>query len=135
MSALSIIIALILLILAVAVVACLILLIRLRMIGRIVGTFDCWMRPDLGAGWSSGLARFGRDDLQWFRLVGFFYGPQLRLPRLGMRVSTPISKNADNVVVEVTSNGQVVQFAMREEWYNGLVSWVESSEPLHRYHY
>jgi hypothetical protein len=126
---------LLLLLLAVGVFSLLFLVIRVRAIGRIVGTFECWSRPDTSSGWVAGMARFGAKELQWFRLIGFYVGPQLRMPREGLKVSTPISRQEG--VVEVIVSGESFQrhLAMRAEWYNGLVSWVESGPPKPREQY
>lgn len=109
------------------------LLIRVRMIGRIVGTFECWTRPDTNSSWVAGMARFGREDFQWFKLVGFLYGPQYRLSRRGTTVSAPLHRDNANVVeVVLTTDGHRLYLAMRSEWYNGLVSWLESGPPRSR---
>lgn len=120
------------LLVVIAVAACS-LLIRVRMIGRIVGTFECWTRPDMNSSWVAGMARFGREDFQWFKLVGFLYGPQYRLSRRGTTVSVPVQRE-DTEVVEVvlTTEGERLYLAMRPEWYNGLVSWLESGPPRSR---
>ncbi|MDO5034917.1 MAG: DUF2550 family protein [Actinomycetaceae bacterium] len=126
---------LLLVILSIAILAVLYLLIRVRRIGRIVGTFECWYRPDATAGWMSGMARFGQKDLQWFRLVGFQVGPQLRMPREGLKVSAPLHRQEGVVEIVLTFEDHVAHLAMREEWYNGLVSWVESGPPKPREEY
>ncbi|HHT41494.1 MAG TPA: DUF2550 family protein [Actinomyces sp.] len=126
---------LLLLLLAVGLIAVLFLLFRVRTIGRIVGTFECWTRPDTSSGWVAGMARFGAHELQWFRLVGFYIGPQLRMPREGLKVSTPISRQEGVVEVVVSSKDFQQYLAMRAEWYNGLVSWVESGPPKPREEY
>ncbi|MDO5720324.1 MAG: DUF2550 family protein [Actinomycetaceae bacterium] len=118
--------------LAVVIVTVGIILIRTRMIGHIVGTFECWARSDTSSGWVSGMARFGSCDLQWFRLVGIYFGPQFRLPRSQMTVSAPIDRSEGIVEVMVESEGQRQYLAMRTEWYNGLLSWVDSSAPRSR---
>ncbi|WP_072342164.1 DUF2550 family protein [Actinomyces urinae] len=128
----GILVALLVVLLALALCALVVLLIRVRRIGRIVGTFECWYRPDASAGWISGMARFGQRDLQWFRLVGFLVGPQLRMPREGMSVSAPIHRQEGVVEVVLTYGDSVRHLAMREEWYNGLVSWIESGPPRPR---
>lgn len=128
-------IAVLLVILVLALIAVAFILFRVRRIGRIVGTFECWARRDASSGWVSGMARFGSRDLQWFRLVGFHVGPQFRLPREGLKVSNPISRNEGVVEVIVTSGETRRHLAMRSEWYNGLVSWVESSAPKPREEY
>lgn len=109
------------------------LLLRIKMIGNIVGTFECWARLKPQSGWTSGMARFGQDELQWFRLVGFYYGPQLRLSRRNMRISVPHNlTTSPTVVVEIEADGQRVECTMATQWYNGLVSWVESEAPAPR---
>lgn len=122
-------VAVLLVIIVLALIGIIFIMIRVRRIGRIVGTFECWVRPDASSGWVSGMARFGSHDLQWFRLVGFYIGPQFRLPREGLKVSNPISRNDGVVEVIVNSEDTRRHLAMRSEWYNGLVSWVESSAP------
>lgn len=120
----------VLLLVLVAVCAVLVLLLRVRMIGRIVGTFECWTRPDTSYGWVSGMGRFGTDEFQWFRLVGFDYGPRYRFPRGATCVSHPVQRS-DGQVVEITliAHGQRLHLALTPQWYNGLVSWLESGPP------
>ncbi|MDT3767409.1 DUF2550 family protein [Gleimia hominis] len=121
------------LLLLTAAAAILFLLVRVRMIGRIVGTFECWVRPDNSSGWVYGMARFGSREFQWFRLVGFYVGPQFRMPRVGMTVSNPIARSDGNMVeVIVESAGRRMHIATRTHWYNGIVSWVESGPPMSR---
>ncbi|MDO5048784.1 MAG: DUF2550 family protein [Actinomycetaceae bacterium] len=126
---------LLLLFLAVVIIALLFLVLRVRRIGHIVGTFECWMRPDTSSGWVSGMARFGSRELQWFRLVGFYVGPQFTMLREGMKVSNPISRQEGVVEVIISSGDSRAHLAMRSEWYNGLVSWVESGPPRPREQY
>ncbi|MDO5728108.1 MAG: DUF2550 family protein [Actinomycetaceae bacterium] len=136
MNSLVLILALLLLFaLVVTLVVLVILLIRARSIGHIVGTFECASRPDTSSGWVSGMARFGSRDLQWFRLFGLQFGPQFRMPREDMRVSAPIARPEEIVEVMVESGGQRRYLAMRTEWYNGLVSWVDSGLPRAREDY
>ncbi|MDO5721587.1 MAG: DUF2550 family protein [Actinomycetaceae bacterium] len=122
---------LVLIALIAAVLVIVALLVRVRMIGRIVGTFECWTRPDTSSGWVSGMARFGKEEFQWFRLVGLAYGPQYRFPRRTSTVSAPLSRNTGEVVEVVLSSGdQRIYLALKPQWYNGLVAWLESGAPL-----
>lgn len=119
--------------LLVVAVAGLYLVFRIRRIGNIVGTFECWIRTDEKVAWTSGMARFKEDELQWFRLVGFRPSPQYRLPRRGMLISVPKDlATAPYVEVVIESNGQKLHCTMATQWYNGLVSWVESEAPQPR---
>lgn len=126
---------LLVLVFVITLIVLVVLLIRTRAIGHIVGTFECASRADTSSGWISGMARFGSRDLQWFRLFGLQFGPQFRLPRENMRVSTPIARPEGIVEVMVESGGQRRYLAMRTEWYNGLVSWVDSGLPRAREDY
>ncbi|MDO5060991.1 MAG: DUF2550 family protein [Actinomycetaceae bacterium] len=109
------------------------LVFRIRRIGNIVGTFECWTRPNESASWTSGMARFKEDELQWFRLVGFRPSPQFRLPRRGMLISVPKDlATSPYVEVVIEANGQKLHCTMATQWYNGLVSWVESEAPQPR---
>lgn len=130
MTMLGMLLLVVLMALLVAIVAVVVLLVRLRMIGRIVGTFECWVRPDASSGWISGMARFGSEEFQWFRLIAFAYGPQYRFPRGTTALSQPIT-GTDGKVVEVTliAEGQRLYLALSPQWYNGLVSWLESGPP------
>ncbi|MCS4484102.1 DUF2550 domain-containing protein [Gleimia sp. 6138-11-ORH1] len=120
------------LVLVVAVVG-LYLVLRIRHIGNIVGTFECWIRDKQTDTWTSGMARFKEDELQWFRLVGFRPTPQIRLPRRGMVISVPQNfGNSPYVEIVIEANGQKIYCTMATQWYNGLVSWVESEAPQPR---
>lgn len=135
MMLMTVLVALLLLVLAVVLAAVIFLVVRVRRIGHIVGTFECWYRPDTTAGWISGMARFGQRDLQWFRLVSFQVGPQLRMPREGLHISAPLQRQDGVVEVKLTYGESYRYLAMRSEWYNGLVSWVESGPPRLREEY
>ncbi|EEH63866.1 hypothetical protein HMPREF0044_0885 [Gleimia coleocanis DSM 15436] len=133
MDFLTILLSVLLSFLLVALAGILFLLIRVKKIGNIVGTFECWVRFNSESGWTSGMARFGEEELQWFRLVGFYYGPQLRLPRGDMRISVPENlTSSPTVEVVIEANGQRIECTMASQWYNGLVSWVESGAPSPR---
>ncbi len=130
MTVLEILMLLVLLLALVALGAVLVLLLRVRMIGRIVGTFECWTRPDTTSGWVSGMGRFGMDEFQWFRLVGFDYGPRYRFPRGATSVSLPVERSGGQVMeITLIAQGQRLHLALTPQWYNGLVSWLESGPP------
>ena len=127
--------ALLLLVVLLVVLAVIFLLVRVRRIGRTVGTFECWARPDASSGWMSGMARFGSQDLQWFRLVGFYVGPQFRIPRAKLKISQPLNRHDGVVEVVVSADNFRRHLAMSSQWYNGLVSWNESGPPKPREEY
>lgn len=110
------------------------LIIRIRKIGNTVGSFECWIRRPGETSWTCGMARFGEDELLWFRLVGFSNKPLIKLSRREMLVSVPENlKTSTTVEVTITTEGNELECAMDTKWYNGLVSWVESEAPQPRH--
>ena len=117
--------------LAIAVLVLIYVNVRARNLNHRVGSFRCWARPDPQAGWTSGVAQYETDTLNWYRLVGFSGKPVFSLPRKGMEVSPPKNRATDGSVVEVrvSAGDQRWEFAIQPESYNGLVSWIESGPP------
>jgi len=118
-------------------------LLRIRWLIRLGGTFECSARPEdpaLGAGWHLGLARFVGDDLEWFRYYAPGFGPGLRMKRyaatvLGVREPNQIEALSlipgHRVVRLDTAAGAspVWELAMHPDAVTGLLSWLEAAPP------
>lgn len=134
MTTTTMIVSALLLFMLVCITTLLYLIFRIRRIGQTVGSFECWTRKPGETAWTSGMARFGEDELQWYRLIGFSSEPHLRLKRRGMLVSVPQNlKTSPTVEITITSQDVEVECVMATQWYNGVVSWVESEAPQPRH--
>ncbi|MCD4549641.1 MULTISPECIES: DUF2550 family protein [unclassified Schaalia] len=117
--------------LIIALLLWIILNIRARKLSNEFGSFRCWARPDIQAGWTSGIGMYGTETLTWYRLVGFSRKPVYTLPRRGLEVSAPQPHCADGSIVEVrlVADEERLFVLIEPKTYNGLVSWVESGLP------
>lgn len=133
----DILVGLVLLVAAVALLALLYVNLRAQALMRRVGAFRCWVRPDSQSGWTSGIAHYGVETLEWYKLVARSGRPALVLPRRGLEISAPVNRAADGSVVEVRvrAGDRRVEFAIAPQTYNGIVSWISSGPPQERARY
>lgn len=108
-------------------------ILRVRSIASRVGSFQCQYRPDAGAGWTTGIAVYGANTLDWYRLVSLSTKPDRSWGRIGMSVTitgevTESDTNAP-VCVGVSSGSYRAQLLMPASDYSGLVSWAEAAPP------
>jgi hypothetical protein len=91
----------------------------------------------LGRGWSTGLARFSGDELQWYRMFSLAWRPKRVLSRRGLAVvqrRTPNTQEqlvfpAGFVVIRCISGGAEIEVAMARPALMGFLSWVEAAPP------
>lgn len=113
---------------------------RRRWLRRGVGTFDCSVRTtlaSLGKGWRLGVARYGDDRIEWFRVFSLTPRPSRVLARSELMVqqrrypSGPevFSVMSGVVIVRCASGSGPVELAMSEQAYTGFASWLESAPP------
>lgn len=109
---------------------------RRQGLARRRASFDCSLRlPD--GHWSLGVARYGYDRLEWFRVFSFSLRPKAtwrrgdltvvdRRPTQGSEVTAVVPQA---VVVHCRHRGDDLDLAMTEDAYTGLASWLESAPP------
>ncbi|MEE6273370.1 DUF2550 domain-containing protein [Georgenia sp. MJ206] len=117
-----------------AALAVALLLWRARTLGRRVGSFECAWRSAGGGEWTSGIAGYGVNRLDWHRLVSLAPQPTARWDRRRLVVLSSGRRaipGADSDVVEVTCRYGTDEFhlAMRAEAAAGLTSWLEAAPP------
>lgn len=118
----------------VAAVALVLLISRVRSLGRRLGSFECALRRDPRSGWASGIATFGVDRLEWYRVLAFTPRPERSWRRSRMEVldrASRLSGGRRTTVVELHCRDQDDEFtlAMSEQAYAGLTSWLEAAPP------
>lgn len=125
---------------AVALLVILALVVRRAVLSRGLGAFDCSLRAETireRGPWRHGVARYGDEQLDWFRVFGVRPRPAESLDRrrlviLGARPPEPEESNEvlpDWVVVRCGYGSVIVELAMAEGAYNGLAAWLESAPP------
>jgi hypothetical protein len=110
--------------------------VRRRLLVRRLGAFDCSARPG-GRGWALGVARYGSDRLEWFRVFSLSPRPRCTWERAGLTlVGSRAPEPAESavllpaaVVVECTDQGSPLLLAMSRDAYTGLSSWLEAAPP------
>lgn len=104
---------------------------RLRSLAGRVGSFECAWRAEGAAHWTSGVATFGDDALNWYRLMSFAPRPARSWARADLEVGLARARRQDGHVVEVTCTyrGSSVEMAMVEDSHFALVAWTESAAP------
>jgi len=116
------------------------LFVRRGVIARGGGTIELSLRLSTivpGRGWSSGLGRFGGDELRWYRMFSFAWRPRKTLTRRGLVVESRRPPDgperlvlpADWVVVRCTGHQAPIEIAMAHTTLAGFLSWLESSPP------
>jgi hypothetical protein len=129
--------------LAVFVALCLLVvavLVRRAVLTRGLGTFDCSLRHETirqRGHWRHGIARYGDDRLDWFRVFAVRLQAAESLARqrlvvLDRREPDPGESHSvlpGWVVVRCGYGAVIVELAMSEGAYNGLAAWLESAPP------
>ena len=113
---------------------------RRTVLTRGLGTFDCSLRHETirqRGHWRHGIARYGDDRLDWFRV----FAVRLRAAETLTRQRLVILERRDPdaveshsvlpgwVVVRCGYGPSIVELAMSEGAYNGLAAWLESAPP------
>jgi hypothetical protein len=126
--------------LAVALVLLLALVLRRTLLSRSLGSFDCSLRHETirsRGHWTHGIARYGDDRLDWFRVFAVRLRAAESLTRhrlviLDRRDPEPEETHSvlpGWVVVRCGYGASIVELAMSEGAYNGLAAWLESAPP------
>jgi Protein of unknown function (DUF2550) len=113
---------------------------RRTLLSRGLGSFDCSLRHETiqhRTHWTHGIARYGDDHLDWFRVfaVRFRAAESLtrhRLVILDCRQPEPDEAHSvlpGWVVVRCAYGAVIVELGMSEGAYNGLAAWLESAPP------
>ncbi|WP_454295597.1 DUF2550 family protein [Salana multivorans] len=120
---------------------------RLRALGRRVGSFPCAIRTP--SGWTSGIACYGAADLRWYRVVSLSPRPRYVWDRSVFAILAPAhpvdSGEGPGVGAQRGPGGRgrlvqvecrvepgpdgVVSLAVSSGTYAGLASWLESAPP------
>ncbi|WP_092867028.1 DUF2550 domain-containing protein [Quadrisphaera sp. DSM 44207] len=141
-------------VLAVAVAAALVVLVlvlfalRRWLLTRTRGAFDCSVRLQgrpgaragrgrQGRGWSQGVARFGSDRVDWWKVFSLSPRPGGTWARDDLSVveRRPPGHGEvdavlpDAVVVRCCLRGRPLELAMTQEAYTGFASWLEAAPP------
>ena len=113
------------------------LLVRRRQLARVAGSFDCSVSVG-GRPWSSGVARYGRCRVEWWRLLSLSPLPQATWERDDLDVverrwpqqpPTPVGTVAEAVIVRCAHRGAALDLAMSPDAYTGFASWLEARPP------
>jgi hypothetical protein len=90
-----------------------------------------------GQGWSLGVARYSRDDLQWFRVFSYSPRPRRTLSRGSVEIldrRTPtlpesLALQKGMSIVTLQNGTQRVELGMTEPVLTGFLSWLEAAAP------
>jgi len=125
-----------LLVAVLALVAGLLLLLRARGLSRVVGSFDCAWRAAESQDWVSGVAVYGVDRIDWYRMVSLRPGPGARWRRSELVIdpSRRVLPGSSWGAVEVRCHARSGEFflALEPAALAGLTSWLEASPPVDR---
>ncbi|GAB2495551.1 DUF2550 domain-containing protein [Luteococcus sediminum] len=115
------------------------LYLRRRWLSNQGGVFDCALRRVEGA-WSTGVARYHGDELEWYRIFSFSMRPKVVLRRdLTRTIGRRRPTNAEGTVlfndVQIlgvasrTRPAHRYELAMGSQSITGLMSWLEAAPP------
>lgn len=110
------------------------LLIRGRALARVVGSFDCDWRSVESQDWVGGVAIYGVDRIDWYRIVSLRPSPTRRWPRASLVVGPERrvlpGDRAGVVEVRCRAGDEEFYLALEGAAMHGLTSWVESTPPM-----
>lgn len=109
--------------------------VRRHLLTRTHGSFDCALRD--GDGWTVGIARYGVDRVDWYRVFAIRLSPgrtflRSSLEIVGRRDVAAGERNAllpGSVVCMCRYEGRDLELALSMDAYMGLSSWTESAPP------
>lgn len=123
----------VLVLLAVLALLAVVVLLRVRTLDRLVGSFACAVREVDSQHWTNGVAVYGVGRLDWYRLVSLAPRPRHRWTRRTFVVEPQrrALPGAGPGALEVTCrvDGQEFQLALSGEALHGLTSWLEAVPP------
>ena len=109
-------------------------LLRRRFLLSGLGAVTMWLRPQGTRRWSVGVAWYGGDTLNWYRVLSLAVRPQYRLSRAELQVDGRREVIADDVplppdvvVVSCHTYAGATDLAMEPSIVTGFLSWVESA--------
>ncbi len=117
-----------------AAVALAMLISRVRSLGRRLGSFECAYRRAEGHGWASGIAAFGADRLEWYRVLSYTPRPEhtwlrSRLEVLDRASRLTAGRRTSIVEIHCRTADEEFSLAMSVDAYAGLTSWLEATPP------
>lgn len=108
-------------------------------LARRLGSFDCSVRMVAeGRSWMAGVARYGTNRLDWYRVFSLSPRPsrsweRSRLEVVGQRVpvggEVAVVVVPDLWVISCRYDGDELDLAMSAEAYTGLASWADAGPP------
>ncbi len=109
--------------------------VRRYLLTRTHGYFDCALRD--GDGWAVGIARYGVDRIDWYRVFAVRLSPGRTFQRsaleiIGRRDVGTGERNAllpGSVVCMCRYEGRDLELALSMDAYMGLSSWTEAAPP------
>lgn len=110
---------------------------RIRTLGHRVGSFECALRRRGRTAWSAGIAIYGADRLDWYRVLSFSPRPEHTWRRAALRVldrASRLTAGRRTAVMELRCRHLDEEFtlAMSEQASAGLTSWLEAAPPSGR---
>jgi hypothetical protein len=115
-------------------VALALLISRVRSLGRRLGSFECALRRSGKSSWASGIASYGVDRLEWYRVLSYAPRPERSWPRSRIEVldrASRLTAGRRTSIIELRCRSVDDEFtlAMSEQAYAGLTSWLEAAPP------
>jgi len=107
---------------------------RVRSLGRRFGTFECALRLAGRTAWASGIAGYGADRLDWYRVLSLSPRPAHSWQRSALVVvarSSRLRAGRRTAITEATVRCRDEEFtlAMADQAYAGFASWLEAAPP------
>ncbi len=119
------------------------LFLRRKWLGSRSRVFDCSLRPanaTPGSGWMLGVARYGGDELQWFRVFSVSLRPYRVIDRTHSQVDTTRSPDvleagvldADQRIATLAGADAGVSLAFAPQEFTAFLGWMEGGLPGRR---
>jgi hypothetical protein len=128
--------------LVIVLVLLLVIVLRRYLLTGDLGSFDCSLRRERGGHsntgrWMLGVARYGSDRLDWYRLFSMSPRPWRSFERARLMIveqrrqasGEGYSVMPGAVIVRCAYGRLVLELAMTESAYTGLSTWLESAPP------
>lgn len=119
-------------ILALLIVAFIVLLVvRLAVLTRLPGALQCSYHKFGSRRWRTGILRLQPHELQWYPSFALTYRPSHRYSRSLFVIESHMRMRAEEtfVVVNVLHGEEHFTWAMSDDAFSGLVSWIDAAPP------
>lgn len=108
-----------------------VLVVRLVVLSRLPGALQCSYHKLGSRRWRTGILRLQPHELQWYPTFALTYRPSKRYARGKFEIESHLRMRAEEtfVVVNICHGEEHFTWAMSDDAFSGLVSWIDAAPP------